>query len=114
MDMQELSRIVADFVQVGWMQAVKMYEPPQDAVRLSDVKRWLRMACLDYKTFQRLVKAEAIRPFRKGKGQNSPLYYSKADLKQAFAAAGMGQMMARASMSRAAARKPGDDGEEEE
>ena len=87
MDMQEVNRMVADFVQVGFMQAVKMYEPPQDMVRQSEVRGWLRMACLDYKTFQRLAKAGAIRPFRKGKGKNSPLYYSKADIKQAFSAA---------------------------
>ena len=93
MNIQELNGIVADFVQVGWMQAVKMYEPPQDQVRLSEVKKWLRMACLDYKTFQRLVKSEVIRPFRKGKGKNSPLYYSKADIKQAFATAGMGKII---------------------
>ena len=89
MEMQELGRIVSDFVQVGWMQAVKMYEPSQDLVRLSEVKRWLRMACLDYRTFQRLVKSEVIKPFRQGDGKNSPLYYSKADIKQAFSAAGL-------------------------
>lgn len=95
MDMQEVNRMVADFVQVGFMQAVKMYEPPQDMVRLSEVKRWLRMACLDYRTFRRLVKSGAIEPFRKGKGKNSPLYYSKADIKQAFSAAHVAGIVAR-------------------
>ena len=94
MEIQELNRMVADFVQVGWMQAVKMYEPPQDCVKLSEVKKWLRMACLDYKTFQRLVKSEVIKPFRQGKGKNSPLYYSKADIKQAFATVGMAGIIA--------------------
>lgn len=93
MKIEELNRIVADFVQVGWMQAVKMYEPPQDRVRLSEVKQWLRMACLDYKTFQRLVKSEVIKPFRTGKGKNSPLFYSKAAIKQAFSALDMGRML---------------------
>lgn len=93
MDIQELNRIVADFVQVGWMQAVKTYEPPQDRVRLSEVKSWLRMACLDYKTFQKLVKVEVIKPFRKGKSKNSPLYYSKAEIKQAFSTLNMKRLV---------------------
>lgn len=44
MDIQELNSMVANFVQVGFMQAVKVYDPPQDRVRKSEVKRWLRMA----------------------------------------------------------------------
>lgn len=42
MDIQELNTVIADFVQVGYMQAVKAYEPPQDFVRVSEVKQWLK------------------------------------------------------------------------
>lgn len=92
-DIQELNRMVADFVQVGFMQAVKVYDPPQDRVRKSEVKKWLRIANLDQSRFERLVKAEVIKPFRVGKGKNSPFFYSKKEIKQAFSMATIGEMI---------------------
>lgn len=92
-DMQELNRMIADFVQIGYMQAVKMYDPPQDRVRKSEVKKWLRAASLDYGRFERLVKAGIIRPFRTGEGRNSPFFYSKKEIKQAFSMAAVGEMI---------------------
>lgn len=53
-DIHELNRIIADFVQVGYMQAVKVYDPPQDKVRKSEVKKWLRIDNLDQRKFDRL------------------------------------------------------------
>ena len=64
MDIQELNSMVANFVQVGFMQAVKVYDPPQDRVRKSEVKRWLRMANLDYDHFARLEDAGIIKPLK--------------------------------------------------
>lgn len=92
-DIQELNRMVADFVQVGFMQAVKVYDPPQDRVRKSEVKKWLRIANLDQRRFERLVKAEVIKPFRVGEGKNSPFFYSKKEIKQAFSMATIGEMI---------------------
>lgn len=86
-DIQELNRMVADFVQVGFMQAVRVYDPPQDKIRKSEVKKWLRIANLDQRRFDRLVKAEIIKPFRMGEGKNSPFFYSKKEIKQAFSMA---------------------------
>ena len=93
MDIQELNSMVANFVQVGFMQAVKVYDPPQDRVRKSEVKRWLRMANLDYDHFTRLVDTGLVKPFRIGKGKNSPLYYSKKEIKQAFSVASMAEII---------------------
>lgn len=90
-DIHELNRIIADFVQVGYMQAVKAYDPPQDKVRKSEVKKWLRIANLDQRKFDRLVKAEIIKPFRVGTGRNSPFFYSKKEIKQAFSMAAIGE-----------------------
>lgn len=90
-DIHELNRIIADFVQVGYMQAVKVYDPPQDKVRKSEVKKWLRVANLDQRKFDRLVKAEIIKPFRIGTGRNSPFFYSKKEIKQAFSMAAIGE-----------------------
>lgn len=95
MDIQELNRMVADFVQVGFMQAVKVYDPPQDRVRKSEVKKWLRIANLDQSRFERLVEAGVIKPFRVGKGKNSPFFYSKKEIKQAFSMATIGEMINR-------------------
>ena len=85
--------MIADFVQVGYMQAVKVYDPPQDKVRKSEVKKWLRFANLDQKRFNRLVKAEIIKPFKTGEGRNSPLYYSKKEIKQAFSVASISELI---------------------
>lgn len=93
MDIQELNSMVANFVQVGFMQAVKVYDPPQDRVRKSEVKRWLRMANLDYDRFVKLVAKDIIKPFRIGKGKNSPLYYSKKEIKQAFSVASVAEII---------------------
>ena len=90
-DIHELNRIIADFVQVGYMQAVKVYDPPQDKVRKSEVKKWLRIANLDQRKFDRLVKAEIIKPFRVGTGRNSPFFYSKKEIKQAFSMVAIGE-----------------------
>lgn len=92
-DIHELNRMIADFVQVGYMQAVKVYDPPQDKIRKSEVKKWLRIANLDQRRFDRLVKAEIIKPFRMGEGKNSPFFYSKKEIKQAFSMAAIGEMI---------------------
>lgn len=82
---QELNRIIADFVQVGFMEAVKAYEPSQDLVRKSEVKKWLKMMLISDVDFKRLLASDLVKPKRIGEGRNSPLYYSKKDIKQALA-----------------------------
>lgn len=94
-DMQELNSVIADFVQVGYMQAVKAYEPAQDLVRLSEVKRWLKMMKIDLKKFNVLVHKEIIKPIRKGEGRNSPLYYSKKEIKQALSMSNVSGLIAK-------------------
>ena len=39
----ELKNSLQQFVQVGFMEAVKAYEPAQDRLRQKDVKSWLKM-----------------------------------------------------------------------
>lgn len=62
-------------------------------MRKSEVKKWLRIANLDQRRFDRLVKAEIIKPFRMGEGKNSPFFYSKKEIKQAFPMAAIGEMI---------------------
>ena len=82
--MEELGGVIADFVRVGYNAAVADYDPPQDRLRLSDVKKWLKFRKIDFKTFQELEKQGLIHA-RKGDAVNSPLYYSKKEIQEAFA-----------------------------
>lgn len=85
LDFNDFRRAIEDFVQVGYMQAIKTYEPAQDRVRQSEIKKWLKLNLIDSKTFDKMIKAGVIRPFRIGRSLNSPLYFSKAEIKKAIA-----------------------------
>lgn len=83
-DIGELGGIIADFVRVGYNSAVADYDPPQDRLRLSEVKKWLKFRHIEYKTFQSLVDRGLIHA-RRGAAINSPLVYSKAEIQKALA-----------------------------
>mgnify|MGYP000009438405 FL=1 len=95
MNIEELQSIMIDSYQVGYMEAVKAYEPSQDFIRLSEVKRWLKMMKIDLKRFNVLVHKEMIKPVRKGDSRNSPLYYSKKEIKQALSMANVSGLLAK-------------------
>ena len=95
MDIGDIQSIMIDSYQVGYMEAVKAYEPAQDLIRLRDVKKWLKMMQIDLKRFNILISKELIKPIRKGESKNSPLYYSKAEIKQALSLANISSMMAK-------------------
>mgnify|MGYP001436691160 CR=1 FL=1 len=97
-DIQELNAVIADFVQVGYMEAIKAYEPAQDLIRLSDVKKWLKMMKIDLKKFNVLVHKEIIKPVRKGEARNSPLYYSKKEIKQALSVSNINSIIIKDSL----------------
>ncbi|WP_270769090.1 hypothetical protein [Segatella buccae] len=82
---EELGGIIADFVRVGYNSAVADYDPPQDRIRLSEVKKWLKFRRIEFKTFQSLVDKGLIHPRRSGSAVNSPLVYSKAEIQKALA-----------------------------
>lgn len=84
LDIVEIGSIISDFVRVGYNAAVKDYDPPQDKLRQSDVKKWLKFRKIEFKTFQELEKQGLIRAC-KGDAVNSPLYYSKKEIQEAFA-----------------------------
>ena len=84
MDIIDIGGIIADFVRVGYNAAVKDYDPPQDKLRLSEAKKWLKFRKIDFKVFQELEKQGLIHA-RKGEAVNSPLYYSKKEIQEAFA-----------------------------
>ena len=92
MDIIDIGGIIADFVRVGYNAAVKDYDPPQDKLRQSEVKKWLKFRNIDFKTFQELEKKGLIHA-RKGGAVNSPLYYSKAEIQKAFATMRLNRLM---------------------
>lgn len=59
MTIHELGGIIANFVRVGYNSAVADYDPPQDKLRQSEVKKWLKFRHVEYKTFQTLVDTRA-------------------------------------------------------
>lgn len=92
MTIHELGGIIANFVRVGYNSAVADYDPPQDKLRLSEVKKWIKFRKIEFKTFQELEKQGLIHA-RKGGAANSPLYYSKAEIQKAFATMRLNRLM---------------------
>lgn len=88
----ELGGIISDFVRVGYNSAVKDYEPAQDLLRKSEVKKWLKFRNIEYKQFQSLVEKGLIHA-RKGNSVNSPLYYSKAEIQKSMATMRINQLV---------------------
>lgn len=92
MDIIDIGGIVADFVRVGYNAAVKDYDPPQDRLRQSEVKKWLKFRKMDVKAFHELEKQGLIHA-HKGAAVNSPLYYSKVEIQKAFATMRLNRLM---------------------
>ncbi|MDT3388106.1 MAG: hypothetical protein LIR46_10165 [Bacteroidota bacterium] len=88
----EIFALVADAVQVGYMEAIKAYEPSSDIVRQSEVSKYLKLCLYDKRKFKSLVDGGYIKPVRMGKAKNSPLGYSKKEIKQAFLSQKIGAM----------------------
>ena len=80
MTIEEIGGIIADFVRVGYNSAVADYDPPQDTLRQSEVKKWLKFRHVEFKTFQVLVDKGLIHARHSGTAPNSPLVYSKAEI----------------------------------
>lgn len=85
MTFDELSRLLTDYVQVGYAEAVRAYEPSRDLVRRAELLSWLKFIHADIDEFRRLEKRGDIRARRRGKADNSPLYYSVSEVKRAMA-----------------------------
>ncbi len=85
-EFSRLNRLLSDYVQIGYMGAVKAYEPAQDMIRQTEVEKWLKMTYADKDLFRKLVKNGTIKPRRQGTAKNSPLYYSKEEIKRVLSA----------------------------
>lgn len=87
MDISELHRILSRYTEIGFMEAVRAYEPASDQIRESELRKWLKMMHIEQKQFKNLLNKRLVKPFRKGTSANSPLYYSKKDIIQALGTA---------------------------
>lgn len=105
-DLTEIGSVISDFVRVGYNAAVKDYDPPQDKLRQSEVKKWLKFRKMDVKAFHELEKHGLIHA-RKGKAVNSPLYYSKAEIQKAFATMRLNRLMITNELNDYGKRKDG-------
>lgn len=84
MQIEELSPIIQGAFQAGYMEAIKSYEPALDNVRGTEIRNWLKLIHVSQKKFNAFVRHGLIKPFRLGTKRNSPLYYSKAEIKKAL------------------------------
>lgn len=85
MTLSEVNRLIKESVQIGVMQAIKIYEPARDCIRASELRAWLSLNKIDYGLFRRLEEAGLVKKVKQGNGTNSPMVYSKAEVKQAVA-----------------------------
>lgn len=84
MTFSDVSDLVADAVAMGYMTAVRAYEPVMDELRQSEVNAWLKFNGIELKKFKNLVDRGLIKARRKGESKNSPLYYSKTEIHKAL------------------------------
>lgn len=84
---EELCDLMSEYTKIGFMSAIKAYEPSQDIVRKAELKRWLKMMLVDEKKINYLIKSGQIKEHRMGNGTNSPIYYSKEEIMSAMTSA---------------------------
>lgn len=94
-DFNQLCGVLSDFVQIGFMEAVRAYEPVQDKIRKSEIKKWLKISLIDNDKFDALVESGHIHAHRLGTSKNSPLYFSKKEIKEAVAKTKLANILSR-------------------
>lgn len=75
---------MARSIEIGYLQALQAIEPTADELRQSEAKKWLRTQNIKPCQFDAMVEEGLVRGRRKGDAVNSPIYYSKKEIKQAL------------------------------
>lgn len=83
--LSELLDAVTRFVCVGFIEGVSVLQPSSDSLRKSELKDWLAVTCTDRDAFRKLEASGRIKARPTGPAKNSPLAYSKSEIKQAIA-----------------------------
>lgn len=86
MTISAIQQLMQESFQVGYMQAMKTFEPSSCDIRETEVNSWLSAIGVSRDAWNRLKKTGLVQAFRKGNSPNSPLYYSKLDIKKALIA----------------------------
>lgn len=71
--------------EVGYMEAMRAFEPARDEIRKAELKEWLELVRIDKRDFRKMEKAGLIKGRKLGYGKNSPFIYSKTEIKKALA-----------------------------
>lgn len=50
-EIHEINSMIADCVQIGFMEAIRAYEPTSDLIRKKELKKWLKIACVPLERF---------------------------------------------------------------
>jgi hypothetical protein len=81
LELHELKNICKDMAEQGMVNAIKLYHPKADEIKRREAQEWLVIMGYDMVLLDKLESNGLIaKPVRKGKGKNSPLYYSKSDI----------------------------------
>lgn len=95
-DLHDIYGVIEQFTQVGFMEGIKAMQPTADRLRSAEVVDWLTLNYAgDIKTFRKLEREGLIKSVAAGSATNSPRYYSKAEIKRAFATKGICDLAAR-------------------
>lgn len=85
LDLYELKNICMEMAQLGALEAIKTHSPQRDEIKRREAQRWLTLLGYEAILLDQLEEEGLIsKPKRKGKGANSPLYYSKMDIQSAL------------------------------
>lgn len=90
--LDDIVSVVNKAVQIGYMQAVKAYEPTSDYIKKTELNAYLRLHTINKKNFDALVDNGYIVPRHKGKAQNSAIVYSKKEIQQALLSLKLGEI----------------------
>lgn len=82
MTFKDIKALIAESVQVGYMYAVKAYEPVADMIREKELKKWCALNGIDGKTVNRMIQKGIISKHRTGESKNSPVVFSKSEIKE--------------------------------
>lgn len=83
-EIENLREIIIDCIEVGYMKAIKDYCVDEDLIRATQIDSWLAKNNISKKTFKTLLNEHSIVGIRKGTARNSPIYYSKEQVKAAL------------------------------
>lgn len=82
MTFTDIKQLITESVQVGYMYAIKSYEPTADMIRERELKKWCALNGIDGKTVNRMIAKGIIRKHRTGESKNSPVVFSKSEIKE--------------------------------